>query len=175
MTTPVTAKRIKIAKDFGLSNVDTIAKVCRQVGIPFYVACALFEKESMGKNVFGHDAGGALSGYPGPVTKDTYAVFRWMVIDEGHTSNGVGPGQITYAGAKLGNGKRSGGFFTQMEQRGLKPWLAEDNMFFSLERLLSYYKRSKSWVTAGQSYNGAREYGVDLAKKVDAWRKRLHV
>ena len=162
---PVTPERIEIAKAYGLTNVETIATVCRKVGIPFFAACALFEKESGGRNVFGHDAGGALSGYPGPVNKHTYAVFRWLVFEKGQTSNGVGPSQITYKG-----------FFENMEEDGLKPWKVEDNMYFGLSLLWGYYLFGRrDWVYAGKRYNGAESYGIDLANKVYDWRVRLKV
>lgn len=172
---PVTKERIKIAQDFGLHNVGIIAEACRRVGIPFYVACALFQKESGGLNVYGHDSGGALAGYPNPVTKSNFEVFWWLVVTNGQTSNGVGPSQITYAGSRNRAGRRDGGFFQQMLDEGLKPWRVEDNMVFGLRLLKGYHDKTKSWVKAGTSYNGAEEYGQDLSRKVAEWKKRLGV
>ena len=151
----------RIAKKY-LRNVWTIHRAAKTVGLPFEVACALIEKESGGRNVYGHDAGGALSGYPEEVSEENYRVFRWMVLTRGMTSNGVGPCQIT-----------SPGFFRQMEEQGLRPWVKYDNMLFGFRLLLSYYKSYKSWRAAGRLYNGADAYGVDLVNRINTWKKRF--
>jgi hypothetical protein len=151
----------RIAKNFGLKNVWTIHRAAKATGLPFEVACALIQKESGGRNVYGHDEGGALSGYPYAVTEENFKVFRWM-INNGHTSNGVGPCQITYRG-----------FFTQMDQQGLRPWVIYDNMVFGFRLLKSYYTREGGWTEAGKRYNGALEYGVDLNSKINQWKQRF--
>lgn len=175
---PVSQARIEIATDtLRLDNADVMAVACREAKIPFYVACALFLKESKGKNVWGRSDGSeaTFSGYPGPVTKGGYEIFRWLVIENGWTSNGVGPGQITYAGS-LKNGKRDGGYFRLMEEQGLKPWDVHDNMLFSLTVLNNHYiANESSWVTAGRLYNGALAYGQDLAKRIDFCKSILSV
>lgn len=170
MTTlpPVTAERIKIASKT-LDHADTIAEVCREVGVPFYVSCALFEQESKGRNGYGHDAGGALAGFPEPVSKANFLVFRWLVFEQGHPSNGVGPAQITYKG-----------YFLDMEKQGLKPWVVRDNMHYGLTLLLkAYLANGKKWQRAGEVYNGgpgkpseaAVRYGKEFQAKIDAWKK----
>lgn len=160
----VRAQRIAVAKSFGLSNVDAIANAAIEVGFPFYAACALFEKESMGRNCYGHDKGGALSGFELPVTKDNYAVFRWLVFEKGQVSNGVGPAQITFKG-----------YFLDMEKKGLKPYDVHDNMVYGLTILLAHYAKEKTWQGAGTRYNGAESYGIDLAKRVNQWRQRFGI
>lgn len=162
MTRPVTVRRIRIAENFGLKNVDDIATACRRVGIPFYVACALFEKESGGKNVYGHDEGGFMTGYPFPVTEGNFEVFQWHVFKQGHKSNGVGPSQITWKG-----------YFPDMEAKGLKPWVPLDNMVYGLTTLRDHYVRWGSWEKAGRLYNGKLSYGQDLVVKIDQWQARL--
>jgi endonuclease/exonuclease/phosphatase (EEP) superfamily protein YafD len=165
------SRRTRIAERFGLVNVEAIETAAEQAGLPFAVACALMEKESGGRNVYGHDAGGA-----GPhgslVTEANFKAFLKAVL-AGATSNGVGPAQITYAGARRADGTRDGGFFTAMKDRGLRPWVPVDNMRFGFELLAGYHAQTGSWVTAGERYNGARSYGEDLAKKIGEWRKRL--
>jgi hypothetical protein len=165
VTTPV-----QVATRFGLDNADAIQVAAKRAGLPFAVACALMEKESGGRNIYGHDAGGA-GPHGQPVTEANYRRFIAAVLD-GATSNGVGPAQITWAGS-LVNGKRDGGFFTIMQDRGLRPWVPVDNMRFGFELLAGYHAQTGSWIAAGERYNGAREYGVDLAKKIAAWRLRL--
>lgn len=159
-----TEEQKRKARDFGLKNVELIAIAANEVGLPFYAACALMQKESMGRNIYGNDYLGTLSGYPYDVNHDNYRVFRWLVFTKGKRSNGVGPCQLTYKG-----------FFTQMEKEGLKPYDPYDNMFFGFRLLLSYYKSSGSWTKAGTRYNGSSTYGRDFSKKVSAWKTRLSV
>lgn len=169
---PVAAWRIAKAEERGLVNVDQIALACREAGVPFYVACALFEKESGGRNVYGHDVGGALSGFPLEVNRDNFAVFRWLVVEKGALSNGVGPSQITYAGSLHGS-RRDGGYFRVMESDGLKPWDVHDNMLFGLQILRGHKDRTGTWRAAGTAYNGRESYGVDLEHRIEDWRKLL--
>lgn len=170
MKPPVTKRRIEIASKH-LANADVAAIACRKAGLPFFVACALLEKESGGRNVYGHDEGGALSGFPHPVNAGNYQVFEWLVFDRGQASNGVGPCQITYKG-----------FLSQMEEEGLKPWSPHDNMLFGFRLLKGYFDKHSSWATAGAIFNGgpspnskALAYGRDLKRRVDVWHDRLGI
>lgn len=173
---PVTQARIDIAKKFGLVNVDEAAVACRAAGLPFYAACALLEKESGGRNVYGHDKGAVLSGFPDEVSEANYRAFSWEAITRGLPSNGVGPCQITYAGGQRADGSRDGGYFRQMIAAGLKPWVPLDNMTFGFGLLLGHYNaHGHDWAAAGTAYNGASAYGKDLAAKVAAWRTRLGI
>lgn len=161
-TVPVSKARIQIATKAGIDNAEVAAVACRQAGLPYYVACALLEKESHGANVYGHDAGGALSGFPKAPNPGNFEVFDWMV-SSGHTSNGVGPCQITYPG-----------YFPEMAKAGLKPYVPADNMVFGFRLLLAaYHAHGQTWKGAGTAYNGAASYGTDLATKVQAWMKRF--
>ena len=153
----------RIAVDFGLVNVRQISRAANEEHVPFHVACALFQKESGGHNVYGHDVGGALSGYPRAVNEENYAVFRWMVITKGMTSNGVGPSQITWRG-----------FFPDMESQGLKPYDVLDNMRYGLRILRGHYDTEGNWRDAGTRYNGSSVYGADFAVKIGEWYERLY-
>jgi hypothetical protein len=159
--TSVAPWRVAKARVYGLSNAVTIAGTCREAGVPFYVACALFEKETMGKNIYGHDKGGALSGFPGEVNKDNYEVFEWLV-SQGMKSNGVGPSQIT-----------SGSLLTQMKTEHLDPWNVWDNMLFGLRFLKKWKVKYRTWHNAGRLYNGKESYAIDLDIKIEEWRMRL--
>jgi hypothetical protein len=181
------AQMIAAAEAEGLTNVGQMWEAAVESGVPFPVACALFEKESGGANVYGHDVGGALSTrdravevcgrtYPEdstiPVSAANAGVFL-LKIGAGARSNGMGPAQITWAG-DLADG-RSGGFFRDMlDNRGLIPWHVLDNMVYGLG-LLHLYKagRGTTWEDAGTRYNGHREYGEDLAEKIREWRARF--
>jgi hypothetical protein len=179
------AMQRRTARKNGLVNVGPMYRAAERVGLPFYVACALFQKESGGRNIYGHDKGGALSTngrsvtvegktWPPnsdiPVTPANAGIFL-MIIGTGALSNGMGPAQITYA-RDLPDG-RTGGYFRQMLERGLLPWYAEDNMFFGLEILKRHYDASRSWVKAGTAYNGRVSYGEDLARLIKVWKERL--
>lgn len=173
----VTQERIAIAREFGLMHTTSAAAACRREDLPYWAACALLEKESMGRNVYGRSdgEGAALSGFPEEVNRDNFAVFRWLVIDKGQQSNGVGPCQITYAGGKQLDGSRGGGYFQEMAEQGLRPWVPYDNMRFGF-RLMAQHKRNYgTWRAAGTAYNGDLDYGVDFVKKCNEWRERLNI
>lgn len=184
VTAPVTPERIAIAKAFGLQNVEFAAAACREVGVPFWAACALLEKESHGANVWGGaDASpfSALNKMRVLINHHSFPVF-YLGVKAGLVPTGVGPCQITYAGKlqKRSDGTvfRDGGYFRIMEERGLKAWRPYDNMLFGFETLWGHYnnpRSARSWVVAGRLYNGAESYGFDLQKKCEEWRKRLGV
>jgi hypothetical protein len=159
-----TAEQRDIARQHGLVNVNPLADAAEFADVPFHVACALMEKESHGRNVYGNDDGGMLAGYPEPVTQETFKAFWYMVEDQGHQSNGVGPAQIT-----------SRGLLRQMLQNGLAPWVPYDNMLFGLSLLRKYHREADgSWADAGTRYNGSQAYGEDLAAKIKVWKERLN-
>jgi hypothetical protein len=152
----------KILSDNGLANVLDIYGASIKASLPLHAAAALMEKESGGKNEYGNDAGGALSGYPEPVDESNFKVFLWLIKSGHYVSNGVGPAQITYPG-----------FFTEMATEGLNPWVPQDNMFFGFRLLAGYKKATGTWKGAGTKYNGSTAYGDDLAAKVKVWKTRL--
>lgn len=160
----------QIAKAAGLKNADIAARVCDEVGTKYYHLCALLEKESGGKNVYGHDVGGTLSGFDLPVNKDNYAVFYWLVITKGGKSNGVGPMQLTYKG-----------FLTDMAANKLKAYDPYDNITYGAKLWLDYYRTARSQtydrvaaiIRAGTKYNtgsyGTNAYGVRLLGLMNKW------
>lgn len=167
----VTAEQIKIAKDAGMREVDTIAQCCNETGARFYIALAMLEKETGNcRNVYGHDAGGALSGFPGTVDKSNFAVFEWLVFKKGQTSNGVGPSQLTFKG-----------FFTDMEAKGLKPYDLHDNIAYGIKLIQGYYRAGRnagksvtdSLRYAGTKYNGAAAYGDRYLEIALKWKARV--
>lgn len=181
MAKPVTGRRIAIGA-LRVQNATAAAHACRKAGIPYFVALALLEKESGGRNIYGHDKGGVntIKGDM-PVTERNFLLFLVRVMN-GETSNGVGPLQITYAGELKKGGHRDGGYFRQMAEQNLCPWIPEDNMLFGFKILAEHYKATGSWEAAGARYNGgsrpnatALAYGRDLADKASAWKVRLGV
>ena len=170
---PVKQWRIDAAAAAGIENADAAAKACRRAGLPFWVACALLEKESGGRNIFGHDKGGA-GPHGQPVTRANFEAFYREVLG-GATSNGVGPCQITWAGTVKG-GERDGGYFAQMLGMDLAPWKPLDNMTFGFALVRKHYNRlGDSWQKAGAAYNGRESYGVDFLAKVKQWNTRLKI
>jgi len=165
-----------VATQNGLANAMHLVAAADLAGVGYGVAFALAEQESGGRNIYGHDRGGALSTADGgvtvcgqsfskgttiPVTPCNAAVFLMMVAS-GHTSNGIGPAQITFPG-----------YFPFMLQRGLLPWDAVDNFRFGLETLRSHKNKGNTWKDAGTAYNGSTTYGIELAAKIKVWRARL--
>lgn len=182
---PVAPWRIEEATRQGLENTPIAAVACRNAELPFFVACALLQKESNGKNIFGNDKRtdstgkvlewGVFSGYKGPVTQQSYNLFYHEVVLHGRLSNGVGPTQITYAGPRRADGTRNGGLFADMEKRGLRPWMVYDNMRYGFELLAQYYRETGTWEQAGTRYNGSPSYGFDFARLVIFWDNLLHI
>lgn len=151
-----------------LANARQLHRAAMNAGLPLPVACALMEKESGGRNIYGHDPGGALEGFPGTVNRSNWEVFWWMVDKQGHQSNGVGPAQLTYPG-----------FFRAMLVSGLQPWSVEHNARYGFHLLADYHVQAVKggvehpWVAAGERYNGSLSYGEDLVDKIREWRKAL--
>ncbi|WP_371031282.1 hypothetical protein [Pseudoclavibacter sp. JSM 162008] len=161
------ARAVDIIAAHGVQNADAIVRAAVAVGLEVAIAAAIIEKESNGANIYGHDRGGVFSsiglGKPADnrVTEDNFRDFRRRIAS-GETSNGVGPAQITWPG-----------YFPQAERQGVRLWVAEDNIRFGLTIFAGHLRGSGDLVAAGHAYNGARQYGVDLANMVARWRERL--
>lgn len=154
-----------------LQNVEAAIEAARTVGLPIHVAFALLDMESEGKNYFGSDSGGQFKGET--VTEAKYKTFLKAVL-AGGPSNGVGPTQITYAGAKRADGTRNGGFFTQAAEQGLKLWEPLDNMKFGFKLVKGYFDRyPNDMVKVGKLYNGKESYGITFKRVVGEWEERL--
>lgn len=180
LLTPAQERLRVVLYDHGLRNNRASILAAAKVGLPLPVACALVNKESAdpsrsivgGANIYGHDVGGMFSHAVSlKVTKKNFAQFYDAVVNHGHTSNGVGPCQITYPG-----------YFPQMQAKGLKPWRALDSMTFGYAILKGNHDRTRSWEAAGGLYNGgsnwekvstAVEYGHDLVAKIQHWQQVL--
>ena len=156
----------------GLVNADLIVLAAHQTGVPLEIAAALIEKESGGRNIYGHDVGGIFALPPGQdleVTGGNYESFLRRVL-AGDRSNGVGPAQITYPG-----------YFRQYPDYPF--WEPLANIRFGLTILADYLDddfSASSISSAGARYNGgtnpgekALAYGADLLTKTNAWRARL--
>lgn len=165
---PVQEQHRKIMRAHGLVNCKSAILARVKVGIPLPQACALLSMESGGENIYGHDVGAAMS-VPNKnirVTESNYKTFRHLVIDLHHTSNGVGPCQITWSG-----------YFPDMEKKGLKPWVPYDNMRYGFSILNGNHTNLGSWQQAAARYNGsgtqAIEYGRVYMDRLAMWEHLL--
>lgn len=164
------ATKVQIAAE-RIQNAALAAEVAAEVGLSYTHAIALLDMESEGRNFFGGDSGGQFKGET--VTEAKYKTFLKAVL-AGGPSNGVGPTQITYAGAKRADGTRNGGFFTQAAVQGLKLWEPGDNMRFGFKLLKSYVDRYPTdLVKVGRLYNGKESYGVTFKRVVGEWETRF--
>ncbi len=169
MTTPVNPAHAEAAAAFGLKNVKAAVAAAEETGIPFWAACALLQKESGGRNVYGHDSGGTFShDEHASVTAANFFQFLVKVAFQGGRSNGVGPCQITYAG-------NQGGYFREMADEGLRPWVPRDNMVKGFRIILAHKKAKGTWRAAGTAYNGRDTYGADFVAKCNEWRRRFNL
>lgn len=153
----------EILLNAGFVNVDLMIRAAKEVGLPLYIAAGLLAKESMGKNIYGHDEDGIFNDRR-PVTPENYKEFRRRLA-AGETSNGVGPTQIT-----------SEGFFLQADRQGLDLANPYDNMLFGFQLMSDHLNNDyshASLVRAGTRYNGVPEYGTDFARLAEMYRSKL--
>jgi CHAP domain-containing protein len=144
-----------------------VVREARRSGLPVALACAVLEKETGFRNVFGHDAvrnpvksppGGLLA-----VTADNYRQYLFH-RRRGLGNQGVGPMQLT-----------SSFLQDRADQLG-GCWQPAPNIRVGLEFLAGNIRRLglRSGVVA---YNGsgpaAQRYGDDVLARARAWDKRL--
>jgi hypothetical protein len=164
----ITIEQTEAARSSGLitDNLDHLVYACNHTGFPLFMGLTIMQKETRGRNIYGRDAGGALSGFPGEVTEENYKVFRWLVDKQGMKSNGVGPMQITW-----------GGFFPDMAAENLLPWDPADNIMYAvkyilLPKFLSSRKNvsdREAFRATAKAYNGNDSYATDAIAKADHW------
>lgn len=147
-----------------LVNVQALAAACDRHHLPFYLGCTILEKETGGRNIFGHDRGGAFADPDGKTIDVTETRFKKFLelIHSGQAANGVGPMQITFPG-----------FFPQMEQQHLKAWVPADNIMFGVSILAKTWATTKSVRKTAKAYNGGDSYAADAVKRAKAWRTRV--
>lgn len=148
----------------GFVNVASLISAASSVGLELAIAVAFAEAESHGANVYGHDKGGTFYG-AGTVTETNFREFYDLVVNKHHTSNGVGPMQITWSG-----------FFPDAARKGYKLWLPLDNFRYGFGLIKGYLAGSTSdaaIASAGKRYNGSAAYGQRIVSRVHVWRKAL--
>lgn len=158
---------LDILRRKGVPNAEAILAAAATSGLPVGVAVGLAIKESNGANVYGHDAGGACYGR-GEVTKENFLNEFLPAVMAGHTSNGVGPVQITYPG-----------YFTQNPH--LAWWDPAVSCLFGFGIMMGYLGGDYSYdslVAAGSKYNSgypdrAIQYGRIFAQLANEWTELL--
>lgn len=153
---------------YGLKNTADIVAAAAQVGLPLWIAATFIQHESGGANVFGNDGGGAYSG-GGTVTQAKYQDFL-RLVRAGHTSNGVGPAQLTYPG-----------YFKPVTAEVANLWQPRPNMVYGFKLIkasLGGNYSDASLNRAGQIYNsgranGAPKYGEWTVNVAHQWKARL--
>jgi hypothetical protein len=155
-----TFQKMLAAYKAGINNPYLVHKVSREVGLPYPVLCAFLEQESNGgDNVFGHDGGadGWASGW-GKVTKEKYIKYR-TGRRAGRGMQGVGPMQLTWWE-----------FQDRADAKGgcWKPYV---NMTVGAELLLEYWNQYGDWKKVGTRYNGSEAYGVQVAQRIEKYRR----
>lgn len=147
--------------DNGMST--HILEACATTKLPISYALALIEKESGGRNVFGHDAVRNPAPKGGRVTARNYAVYK-AARKRGLGMQGVGPTQLTWYA-----------FQDQADAIG-GCWKPYPNMCVGFALLGSHIKRLGKEHGAA-AYNGtgdaAEAYGRDWVRRQGIWHERL--
>lgn len=156
-------KLARTAKKYGMQNSLRIILEARRAGVAISLALAIFEQESGGQNVFGHDP--TIFVGAGKVTKGKYAQYLSQRGPSGRGGmQGVGPGQLTWW-ATQDQADRLGGC-----------WKPKYNIRVALETLASNL-RAHGYVVGIERYNGsgpaAEQYSRTVRSLAVRWHERL--
>ena len=161
-------QKIDIATSHGILRAGVVMRICRDIKLPFYVACAYLEQETNGgDNVFGSDSGkpGLIRGEDlvratgnKDVTLDRYRIYRMQRDFLG--MQGVGPLQLTWWELQ-DEADLLGGCWDPIinTEVGLK--------------LIREYKNTRTWDEVALRWNGGEKYVIHNRELRDKWRERL--
>jgi hypothetical protein len=168
----VSPTQILAAQAKGLINATALAKACDEYKFPFYLACVICDKETDGRNIYGHDVGGIFTGPSNvnvTVTEDNYQEFLRRLA-AGERSNGVGCFQLTFRGYHIGS--------QSLTALGYKAWIPADNIRYAIGRILAPSLKAglargltieqAFWATA-KAYNGNTSYADDAIVRARTW------
>ena len=176
-----------------IENFELAKQVAEEYKIPLALLCAVIEKESNGRHIYGHDTDGVYStrgrtvvvdglsygvGANVPVTPRNFAEFERRVL-AGEKSNGVGIMQITYAGPVRADGTRDGGYLRVAREKGLDLSKELDNIRMGADIIRGHLQKAggvpskDAVVYVGTKYNGRSTYGEDLWVKYNKWVAEL--
>lgn len=161
------AESSSAASGYELSEVQkAVLRAADNVGCPWWAALAVLWMETgeRGANIFGHDAGGAYCG-GGEVTEEKFRDF-YSLIENGATSNGVGPLQVTYPGYFFNDPGRAWWDPEKSAEVGctiLRDLInAEGDSYEDLRRVGSRYN-------SGSAYGAYDAYGVPFSDRCRSW------
>ena len=140
-----------------------ILDACATTGLPLSYALALIEKESGGKNVYGHDPVRNPAPKGGHVTRDNYARYK-RDRKAGLGMQGVGHTQLTWY-ALQDSADALGGC-----------WKPYPNMvvgFSNLKRLCNLHGKQGGAAAYNGTGEAAAAYGRDFVRKQEAWHRRV--
>ena len=176
-----------------IENFELAKQVAEEYKIPLALLCAVIEKESNGRHIYGHDTDGVYStrgrtvvvdglsygvGANVPVTPRNFAEFERRVL-AGEKSNGVGIMQITYAGPVRADGTRDGGYLRVAREKGLDLSKELDNIRMGADIIRGHLQKAggvpskDAVIYVGTKYNGRSTYGEDLWVKYNKWVAEL--
>lgn len=176
-----------------IENFELAKQVAEEYKIPLALLCAVIEKESNGRHIYGHDTDGVYStrgrtvvvdglsygvGANVPVTPRNFAEFERRVL-AGEKSNGVGIMQITYAGPVRADGTRDGGYLRVAREKGLDLSKELDNIRMGADIIRGHLQKAggvpskDAVIYVGTKYNGRSTYGEDLWVKYNKWVTQL--
>lgn len=177
-----------------LSNASVIVAAAKATGVPIHIAAAVAWRETVGKHIYGHDAGGIYSTngrsvtigsttYPVnsniPVTAANFAGFRSQLLTAdgswtGRTSNGVGIMQVTFWG-----------FIRDALNKGYDLSDPRQNVEYALKYILApalggdyseaSVKMAATSYNAGPGLTTPNAYGIAVWEKAEEYRVALGV
>lgn len=154
MTLAQTARFVIWLKKRGIGFPFRLARAARKSGLSPAAAAVLIIKETGGRNVFGHDAGGPFPGEP-----VTHA--KVMFIKKTQRFNGIGPAQLT-----------SPAWITSFPST----WDTVHRPGVNMEAAFRGFKSMLKDVglhEAARRYNGAESYADDFVRRFKGVRKSL--
>lgn len=159
MLTPrqtLTAIRLRRA---GIVNPIITVQEADRVGVPYDVLATILDMETGGgKNVFGHDPGGAVTG--GKVTKERYLEYRRALTQgAGKFPQGVGPMQLTSLGLQNEADRMGGCWIPRYNIRVGARFLKES----------ANWRSSKPYWFAAKAYNGSEAYARKFTLRREHW------
>jgi hypothetical protein len=156
----------QILAQFGNQDPQSTIRAAALENIELALAATMLEKESNGRNVWGHDPGSTGGVYVkgAQVTKSAYLAYRSLVQAGKIPRQGVGPAQCT-----------SAGYQNTADQLG-GCWDPVANMRSGF-RGLGALVRSYGVQQGAQRYNGsgpaAEAYGRAFVARYNVWKSRL--
>ena len=162
-------QKVAIARDGGILRPWTVMNLSREIGVPFYGACAYLEQETGGgHNVFGSDRGkpGLIRGEEllavtgnRTVTRDRYLIYKMQRPDLG--MQGVGPLQLTW-------------WEVQDEADALGGcWKPTANTEVGLKLIAEFKAEGRTWHETAVRWNGGEAFGDHNDMLRNDWRERL--